>query len=166
LPNPTNNPININSMSEMISRVFYDAFGADRLSARVQPELTAAVVSKLIEKLPAQGKVLDLGCGFGRIALPLAERGLNVSGIDVSPVLIEAGRCYASDQGLDIDFTVGSMTQLPYPDNEFHDVICVWSSFNELLERDEQVATLKEILRVMRPDALSIIEGFSLPICF
>lgn len=51
----------------------------------------------------ADGPILDLGCGTGRVALDLAERGHEVTGIDSEPELVETLRARASDRGLGVD---------------------------------------------------------------
>jgi len=55
----------------------------------------------------AHGPVLDLGCGTGRVALDLAQRGHEVTGIDNEPELIDALRARASERGLPVDGVVG-----------------------------------------------------------
>ena len=103
--------------------------------------------------------MLDVGCGYGRIAIPLAERGYEVAGIDVAPGLLRAARRNAARRNLAIHFDEGSMTDLPYPDAAFDAVVSLWSAFYELLERDEQVLALHEMGRVLRADGIGIVEG-------
>jgi SAM-dependent methyltransferase len=55
----------------------------------------------------ARGPILDLGCGTGRVALDLAARGFDVTGIDSDPTLIEALRARARTRGLGIEAITG-----------------------------------------------------------
>ena len=55
----------------------------------------------------AQGPVLDLGCGTGRVALHLAAHGCEVTGIDNDPALIDALRDRADERGLNVEVAVG-----------------------------------------------------------
>jgi tRNA/tmRNA/rRNA uracil-C5-methylase (TrmA/RlmC/RlmD family) len=64
--------------------------------------------------LPDNARVLDVGCGYGRIALPLVRAGYEVEGIDLSENLVEAALRAAEIENLRIHFAVGSMTSLPY----------------------------------------------------
>ena len=55
----------------------------------------------------AGGPVLDLGCGTGRVALDLAEKGFEVAGLDSDPLLVEALRARARDRGLRVEADAG-----------------------------------------------------------
>jgi SAM-dependent methyltransferase len=48
---------------------------------------------------------------------------------------------------------------MPFEDGQFDACICLWSAFNELLDRPEQVDALREMHRVLRPGGLAIVEG-------
>ena len=100
--------------SEEISRAFYAQLGADGLANRTRPEWNEQIVAAVIDMLPTVARVLDVGCGYGRVALPLSHAGYEVEGIDLAPNLIEAARRAADAEGARINFTVGSMTRLPY----------------------------------------------------
>jgi SAM-dependent methyltransferase len=145
------------SDSEKVSRAFYAQLGAAGLARRTRPEWDEEILGTLVEMLPRHARVLDVGCGYGRIALPLARRGFEVEGLDVAPNLIEAAR--ADADGLRAGFVVGSMTRMPYASASFEGVICLWSTFHELLEEDEQVQAIGEMWRVLRPGGFALIEG-------
>jgi SAM-dependent methyltransferase len=149
------------SQSEEISRSFYAELGADGLANRTRPEWDEKIVAAVVEMLPREARVLDVGCGYGRVALPLARVGYEVEGLDLSENLIEAARSAADAKGLRIGFTVGSMTSLPYASQSFDAVICLWSAFNELLEEEEQVQSISEMWRVLRPGGVALVEGRS-----
>ena len=62
---------------------------------------------------PLKGKsALDVGCGAGLLAEPLARLGANVAGLDAAPELIEAAKGHAAGQGLSIDYRAGELEQL------------------------------------------------------
>ena len=103
--------------------------------------------------------VLDLCCGYGRVALPLRRAGKVVRALDISPNLIEAGQAKAAEEELSIDWAIGSMTDLPYRWDSFDAVICLWTAFHELFAEDEQISTICEISRVLKPGGMAIIEG-------
>ena len=64
-------------------------------------------------RTPLEGKnALDVGCGAGLLAEPLARLGAKVTGIDASPEVIEIARDHAARRGLEIDYRVGDVQQL------------------------------------------------------
>ena len=65
---------------------------------------------------------MDLGCGTGTTAFKMAEMGLSVTGIDISPTAIEMARDLATQQNLNINFKVGDILQLENLNQKF-DVI-------------------------------------------
>jgi SAM-dependent methyltransferase len=147
------------SRSEEISRSFYARLGASRLARRTRPEYDELAARALLEILPASGRVLDVGCGYGRIALRLARAGYRVDGLDLSEALIEAAHAAARAERLPVRLVIGTMTRLPYSSASFDVVICLWSAFFELLEDDEQVRAVREMWRVLRPGGFGLIEG-------
>lgn len=101
----------------------------------------------------ASGPVLDVGCGPGRLAALLYERGLSVIGIDLSPGMIEIAR--RDHPGP--DYQVGSMTALELPDGELGGVISWWSIIH--LPRDVVPQALAEFHRVLAPGGVLMV-GF------
>ena len=141
------------------SRAFYRALGASGLAIRTKAEWDAQTLADLRELLPAGGRVLDVGCGYGRIAIPLAQAGYEVTGLDIARNLLREARRQAAIRRVALTLTEGSMTALPYPDRSFDALLCLWSAFYELTAEDEQVAALGEMDRVLRDGGVGIIEG-------
>jgi ubiquinone/menaquinone biosynthesis C-methylase UbiE len=110
-------------------------------------------VLDLCQKTERGGSILDVGCGAGLTCLELVRRGFQVSGIDISPKMIDRARAEAAQQRLDCEFQVGMANELPYPDNHFDTVIAM--GLLEYVEQDGPVLT--EIYRVMRADGRLIL---------
>jgi ubiquinone/menaquinone biosynthesis C-methylase UbiE len=110
---------------------------------------------------PQNGEhLLDAGCGTGLTALRIAERypACTVHGIDISQKMIAAARQDAEKQGLKVEFRVGSITTLPYPDAAFDAVITnIMFHHLNLLEKRQAVS---EVARVLRPGGRYISAEF------
>ena len=143
--------------SEIVAKDFYKKLGVKGLAAQLPKRRTLdiSVVKKLCKK---RDEILDLACGYGRIAIPLAKSGYHVTGVDLSPNLIKDARIRAKKQDLKIQFDIGTMTNLPHQNENFDKIVCLWSSFNHLLTKREQIKALNEMYRVLRKDGLAFVE--------
>ncbi|HLX33555.1 MAG TPA: class I SAM-dependent methyltransferase [Gaiellaceae bacterium] len=90
---------------------------------------------------------LDVGCGAGHLAELAAGAGAEVTGVDLSPRLIDVARARAEAAGLDIDYSVGDAENLDVADASF-DV--VGSSFGMIFAPDHGAAA-RELARATRP---------------
>jgi SAM-dependent methyltransferase len=107
-----------------------------------------AFVSRL--ELPAGAQVLDLACGTGNLAIPLARRGMRVTGVDIASNLLEQARERAAEEGLQIWFEEGDAEQLPYPDSTFDAVVTMFGAM--FAPQPERVVA--ECARVLKPGGL------------
>src|SRR5688500_15466093 len=110
-------------------RQAYDTVAEDYASylpdTRAEARLDLAMIDAFAEAVTSGGdaRVLDAGCGAGRMSRYLAERGCLVEGVDLSENMVAMAR----RDHPDLVFTMGSLTDLPYPDNEFAGVM-LWYS--------------------------------------
>ena len=78
------------------------------------------ILVELVEKgLIRKGKALDICCGAGTNTVYLAEKGFEVTGIDISPTAIEYAKKEAEKAKVKIEFKVADFTKLPFADEEF-----------------------------------------------
>jgi len=125
-------------IAENFFKDFFKKMGAKGLVEK--PTAKRGIDFSLIEELCGrEHKILDLACGYGRVAIPLAKAGYDVTGIDITPNLVDEARLNAGTEGVKVRFDIGSMTSLPYPDDSFDRIICLWSSFNYLLTKNSQI---------------------------
>ena len=125
-------------------------------------EETARQVEGLIRflGLPAGARVLDLACGWGRIAVPLAERGYRVTGLDLSDAFLARAREAAQGAGVDIDFQRADMREIPFA-GEFDAVIMMLSAFGVLESDDEDEKVLAAVARALRPGGRFLLDQTS-----
>jgi len=144
--------------SERASLEAWEAVDQAELPDFGGPSKTKGDVETLLPLLSKRDRILDLGCGWGRVSLELARKGFQVTGIDLSPNLIRYAREVARREQLSISYDLGSMLDLPYAEETFDRVICLWGVFSHLLRVEEQVKGINEIHRILRPNGLAFIE--------
>ena len=94
--------------------------------------------------LPAPGRAtLEIGCGEGRVARDLAERGHRVTAVDASPTLLEAAR----EAQPEVDFRLADAAALPFEDSAFDLVV----AYNSLMDVDDMPGAVREAARVLGP---------------
>ena len=101
--------------------------------------------------------VLDVACGTGNATLPLARRGATVTGLDMTPHLLEEARARAAREGLNIHFEEGFAEALPYPDASFDMVV---SMFGVMFSPLPETVTL-EMARVLRPGGRLVLANWT-----
>jgi len=107
------------------------------------------------------GPVLELGIGTGRIALPLAERGLKVHGIDASARMVE--RLRAKPGGAGIPVAIGDFAGLDLPPSHprsFALVLVVFNTFFALLSQDDQIRCFTAVAARLAPGGAFVVEAF------
>jgi ubiquinone/menaquinone biosynthesis C-methylase UbiE len=105
----------------------------------------------------AQGQVLELGCGTGRVSLPLIRAGVNLVGIDRSaPMLERLGarlKRQAREKGVRPLFVRGDIRALPFDARSFSMVLAPYGVLQSLLADRDLDATLDSVARVLTPGA-------------
>ncbi|MEU6131804.1 class I SAM-dependent methyltransferase [Saccharopolyspora sp. NPDC047091] len=117
---------------------------------RAHPWLRAAM-DVFADQVAGLGPVLDVGCGPGTVTGYLAERGLDVAGVDLSPRMIEHARRLHPE----CSFRVGSATELDLADSSFGGLLGWWSLFN--LPREVLPDVLASFAKALVPGGQLII---------
>ena len=107
--------------------------------------------------------VLDVGCGTGEVALLAKTRAKEgkVYGIDPAPEMIAVAKKKAARKKLDIDFRIGVIESLPFPDSSL-DVVTSSLMMHHLPD-DLKIRGLAEIYRVLKPGGRLLIADFMRP---
>jgi SAM-dependent methyltransferase len=118
------------------------------------PEAINPVVDFLVE-LAGGGRALELGIGTGRIALPLAERGVPVHGIDLSEAMV--ARLRAKPGAGNIDVTIGDFATTKV-DGTFAVAYLVYNTIQNLTTQEAQVACFQNVAAHLEPGGCFVIE--------
>jgi len=107
--------------------------------------------------LAGDGRVLELAIGTGRVALPLARRGVRVEGIDASEAMVS--RMRAKPGGDSISVMIGDMAEVGAT-GSFRLVYLVFNTLFGLLSQARQADCFRNVARVLDPDGMFVIECF------
>jgi SAM-dependent methyltransferase len=130
----------------------YDTWVEERLGG----DSARAAVDGLAE-LAAGGRVLELAVGTGRIALPLAERGLEVHGVDASEAMV--ARLRARPGGAAIPVTIGDFADVAV-DGTFDLVFVVFNTFFALTSQERQIECFHNVARHLTAGGVFVLEAF------
>jgi SAM-dependent methyltransferase len=109
--------------------------------------LAEARGAALAERLPRQGRILEIGCGTGGLLVELVRRGRSIVGVDIAARWLVVARRRLTDHGLSTTLAAASAERLPWPDQQFDTVVA-----DSVLEHlDNPARALREWARVLRP---------------
>ncbi len=102
-------------------------------------------------------KVLDLCCGQGRHAVPLARGGLSVTGLDMTESYLELANSAALEAGVEIETVVGDMREIHY-ENEFDAVINMFTAFGYFDDEADDQRVLDGAARALKPGGRILLD--------
>ena len=117
---------------------------------------------RLLRALPESGEVLDLGCGAGRIAFYLADRGYDVTGVDVSEPLLATARELGARRHSAMTFRHVEPLALPFDSASFDAAIAI-KVHCYIPSRAGRREYLEEVARVLRPGAPLLLASYVVP---
>lgn len=103
------------------------------------------------------GRVLELGIGTGRIALPLSRCGVAVEGIDASEAMV--AKLLSKPGGKKIPITIGNFADIPV-EGDFSLIYVVFNTFFALLTQAEQIRCFENVAEHLSADGVFVIEAF------
>ncbi len=128
----------------------YDATSAEMFA----PEILDPTV-EFLANLAGSGPVLEFAIGTGRVGIPLAARGIPVTGIELSEPMVTELRRKVDEATLPV--VIGDMATTRVP-GEFTLVYLVWNSISNLRTQQEQVDCFRNAARHLRPGGRFVIE--------
>jgi SAM-dependent methyltransferase len=133
------------------------AAGYDLATAETfAPEVVGPIVD-VLAGLARDGAALELGVGTGRIAIPLAARGVPVHGVDLSTSMV--ARLQAKPGGDAVTVTIADMATVRVPAT-FRLVFVVFNTITNLLTQDEQVECFRTAAHHLEPGGCFVVETF------
>jgi ubiquinone/menaquinone biosynthesis C-methylase UbiE len=94
----------------------------------------------------AKGRILEVAVGTGR-NFDFYSRGVGITGVDLSPDMLDIARRHATDLDLEVDLRVAAAEALPFDDDSFDTAVCTLS----LCTIPDPAASIAEMKRVLRP---------------
>ncbi len=134
--------------------IYHDMTGPDRTEKEIQ------FCERVLQWQPGQ-RILDAPCGAGRHSLALARRGFSPVGVDFSSYLLLLAQCgiprFSFRRPKPV-FTRGLLQQLPFQNDSFDFIICLFSSFGYGECEDDNLTVMSEFARVLRPGGKVLID--------
>lgn len=139
-----------------LSSTYGDAF-ADVYDDWYQQVTDVKGTVSLISRLSQGLDVLELGIGTGRLALPIASKGIPTTGVDSSPEMLR--RLRARDSSGVVKSHLTNMSNW-LPPGPFKIIFCAYNTFFNLVDPAEQEQCLQLVSNRLAPDGLFIVEAF------
>jgi ubiquinone/menaquinone biosynthesis C-methylase UbiE len=130
-------------------------FGREHILRRMTVEMAG---------VKAGDTVLEIGCATGTLTLAAKQAAGptgRVFGIDIIPGMIEASQRKAAQANVEVTFKVGSIDSIPFPDNQFDEVLCSFMIFH--MSDETRRKGIAEIQRVLKPGGRLLLLDLALP---
>lgn len=148
-------------MSKQITKNWWDEFFAEfrPFFVKISPKVTNAEVKFYIKKLNLKSgqSFLDCPIGIGRIAIPLAKKGIKITGVDIMPSYLGELSEKADKAKLPIKLFHLDMRKIDF-ENEFDAVGNLWTSFGYFEKESDNLLVLKKLFKALKPGGKFVIQ--------
>lgn len=141
--------INHNNLEEFSDPINYDLEEGEPSAARI------AFYSDLAQSIG--GPVLEIACGTGLVAIPVAARGLEVTGVDLARPMLEHARVKSQQRQLSMNWVEADARQLNLG-NQYRFIYLTGNAFQAFLRREDQEALLASVGRHLAPGGIFAFE--------
>jgi len=136
-------------------RFYEDVNHVKSVESRVNTQVELSLLAKLFQ---GRKELLDLGCWYGRLAIPLAKQGFTVTGIDFSANMLKAATIAKAEQNLNaVELVLGDITALPWETDVFDGAYLLFSTYAEI-QPEARVKTLQGIRHALKQESILIID--------
>ena len=143
---------------ETMAEVYDEWYGTDAGIALTEIGSPSEVADRVAILAGPEGTVLELGGGTGRRALPLADRGRSVTGLDASPAMLG---CLRAKPGADrLTLVTGDMSDPAIAGTGFDVVLVGFNTFFNLTTKAAQEACLEGVAKILAPEGRFVLEAF------
>jgi ubiquinone/menaquinone biosynthesis C-methylase UbiE len=98
------------------------------------------------------GRLLDMGCGTGRLLIPFARKGFSVLGVDLSEAMLTVAARKGAEAGVKIGLLKANLVELDaLADQSFDHAACLFSTLGMVSGRDQRMKVLRHAFRLLRP---------------
>jgi 2-polyprenyl-3-methyl-5-hydroxy-6-metoxy-1,4-benzoquinol methylase len=141
---------------------FFEETWLDEVALHVPAEKTEQQVAFVLERLEeAPGRrLLDLACGHGRISLPLARAGWQVTGLDLSTPSLQIAREASDREGLELEWVRGDMRDPP--PGPFDAAVSMWTAFGYFEDDADNQRVLDAVAEALAPGGLLLVDVVNL----
>ncbi|MBE2939460.1 class I SAM-dependent DNA methyltransferase [Anoxybacillus flavithermus] len=141
----------------------YERFASwyDQLMSDAPYDAWCALVERTVASYHNGKRLLDLGCGTGELAIRLAEKGFDVTGVDLSEQMLTIAQMKAEERGVHVLFYQQDMRHFG-PFEPFDTIVIFCDSLNYLLEDEDVVATFSRVYDQLRSGGLFLFDVHSL----
>jgi SAM-dependent methyltransferase len=119
----------------------------------------ASIPDWFLAELSARREILELACGTGRIAIPLAQQGMNVTGIDYSKPMLDLAKSKAQTQKVHIDWMLGDVRSFELK-KKFQAILMLSNALWHLHENSDVSRCLKRVRQHLFSDGLFVLDVF------
>lgn len=137
---------------------------SDQCDARLRGTALLQIDLRFAEQFFSRpGSLIDLGCGTGRIAIPFAQRGFQVLGVDLSPHMLRVAGAKAIEANVELPLVRANLVELDaVRDRSFEYATCLFSTLGMVMGADNRRSVLEHAHRILKPGGLFLLHVHNL----